>query len=38
MMMKSKSAYERGNSQTKLWEEVVCYYAFIQCFLSFNKI
>ncbi len=27
-----------GNSQTKLWEEVVCYYAFIQCFLSFNTI
>lgn len=27
-----------GNSQTKLWEEVVCYYAFIQCFLSFDII
>lgn len=26
------------NRQTKLWEEVVCYYAFIQCFLSFNTI
>ena len=26
------------NSQTKLWEKAVCYYAFIQCFLSFDTI
>ena len=27
-----------GNSQTETVGKVVCYYAFIQCFLSFNKI
>jgi len=38
MMIKSKSAYEGGKWPDETVGKAVCYYAFIQCFLSFDTI